>query len=101
MPRYLVKLDDDAYVEWSTVVDAPVTHVVTRAETIRWNQRQGCTLPEAQERTARTDKNGHSAMWFSPESTEQLIAGNRAGEGESELSLAEILEQYARVKEAQ
>jgi len=100
MPRYLVKLADDAYVEWSTVVDAPVSHVLTQGETIRWNQRAGCTLNEAMERTARADRNGHSATWFPPMSAEQLIADNRAGDGESELSLAEILEQYARIKEA-
>jgi hypothetical protein len=34
MPRWLMKTDDDEYVEWSTVVDAVVSDVMTRDEAV-------------------------------------------------------------------
>lgn len=86
MPHYMVKLADDAYVEWSTVVDAPITHVMTRTQAAH----------DDPERVERCDKNGHSAMWFEAQTAEQLVSGNRAGAGETELSLPEILKQYKR-----
>lgn len=86
MPRYLVKLADDAYVEWSTVVDAPVSSVMTRAD----------VLLDDPARVMRCDANGHSATWFEPQTVEQLVAGNRAGDGETELSVEEIIEQYTQ-----
>jgi hypothetical protein len=44
----------------------------------------------AAERVARTDRNGHSALWFDPEPVEEIIAGNRAGDGETELTLEQL-----------
>jgi hypothetical protein len=85
MSRYLIKLADDAYVEWSTVVDAPVSGVFTRSELIEQDQA---------DRIERCDKYGHSAMWFGPQTAEELIAGNRAGFQETALTLDEIIEQF-------
>ncbi len=90
MPRFIVKLADDEYVEWSTVVDAPLAGSVTRAAACHeWGEPS----------VARADRRGHSQVegprvseanrdrvW----SPEELIAGNRAGPGESELSLDEL-----------
>lgn len=56
MPRFILKAtpDRDAYIEWSTVVDAPVG-IGTRAE-------YAAVFGES--RMARTDRNGTSAKWF-------------------------------------
>lgn len=32
MPTWLMKIGDDEYLEWSTVVDAPVSPIMTRGE---------------------------------------------------------------------
>lgn len=69
MPRYLLKpnTDRDEYVYWSTIVDCPVTGVMTREEMKGHLLRgKGLTQPhtdtEAEERLARTDENGHSLI---------------------------------------
>ena len=56
MPRYILKAtrDRDAYIEWSTVVDAAVSFG-TRADYV---------AQFGEERIARTDTNGTSAMFF-------------------------------------
>jgi hypothetical protein len=96
MPKFLVKLADNEYVEWSTVVDAPVTPVMDREQAIAASYRRirgGREVERreyAAERVARTDRNGHSALWLDPEPVEEIIAGNRAGEGETELTLEQL-----------
>jgi hypothetical protein len=53
VPRYIAKLGEDAYVDWSTVVDAPVSWVLTRAEAVtEWTEA----------RVARADHNGTSIL---------------------------------------
>lgn len=56
MPRFLIKAtrDRDAYLEWSTIVDAPVS-IGTRA---------GYVTQYGEERLSRTDEHGTSAMYF-------------------------------------
>lgn len=56
MPRFLIKAtrDRDAYIEWSTVTDSPVS-IGTRAE---------YAAAFGESRLARTDRNGTSAKWF-------------------------------------
>jgi hypothetical protein len=97
MARCLVKLADNEYVEWSTVVDAPVTAVGTRDEIVKHARdefgRQGASNIE--ERLQRCEERGHSAMWpGAGDSVEDLIRGNRAGEGEAEVTLDEIRHLY-------
>lgn len=56
MPRYIIKpsQDEDVYVEWSTIVDAPVSRTMTRAEAV---------AAHSEERIARADESGHSCLW--------------------------------------
>jgi hypothetical protein len=68
MPRYLVKVtpDEDLYVEWSTIVDAP-TAWGTREEMfeylLRWDQKkEEYARPEIEERFARADEYGTSSL---------------------------------------
>lgn len=56
MPHYIVKVapERDAYLEWSTIVDSPVA-TFTRATAV---------AAFGEERVARTDQNGTSALYF-------------------------------------
>jgi predicted metal-dependent phosphoesterase TrpH len=85
MGRYVAKLADDAYCEWSTVVDAPVSWIVPRTVAVNaWTE----------ERVERADRNGTSLLGASPETAEEIVSGNRAGLQERELTLEQILEEY-------
>lgn len=87
MGRYIAKLAEDAYAEWSTVVDAPVSWVVPRDSAVGlWGE----------DRVERADRNGTSIIDGYPagETPEEIVRGNRAGPRESELTVAEILVAY-------
>ena len=52
MPTWLMKLADDEYVEWSTVVDAPISAIMSRSEAasaghdeerLRWTDEHLCS----------------------------------------------------------
>ena len=64
MPRYLMKVapDQDLYVEWSTVVDN-ITWAGTREELLVF-ARSERWKGDVEERIARTDREGTSAMFF-------------------------------------
>ena len=88
MGRYIAKLADDCYVDWSTVVDAPVSWVKTRAAAVRaWSA----------ERVERADRNGTSILDGYPagETPEQIVAANRAGPRETTLTVGQILARFA------
>jgi len=88
MGRYVAKLGEDAYCEWSTVVDAPLSWVMGRDRAVdHWGE----------DRVSRADHNGTSIIDGYPagETPEQIVAGNRAGPGESELTVEQILVEYA------
>lgn len=92
MPRWIVRLAEDAYVEWSTVVDAPVSMLHTRDEAVcGWGR----------DRVERADAHVTScvepAFWY--DSPEEFVAGNRAGPGESELSLDDLLHALRRERQ--
>lgn len=94
MPRCIVKLKEDTYVEWSTIVDAPVTYILTRKEMLKYlDERYGTvSFEENRERLDRTDKNGTS--FHEMTHAEELICSNRAGENEEKITLEQILERY-------
>ena len=90
---YVVKLKEDKYVIWSTIVDAPITFILNKEEIIKYLEAMYPNPKENhQERVDRADQYGTSAQLKM--STEELLQGNRAGPKETELSLEEILEQY-------
>lgn len=87
MPKYIAKLAKDAYVDWSEIVDAPVSYVETREDAIRlWGL----------DRIERADKNGHSMIDADPMTPEEIIRCNRAGPNEGSLHLKTILNTYKR-----
>jgi hypothetical protein len=92
MPRFLVKLGSK-YVEWSTVVDAPVTYGMTLEELTSYIAQQYgadgvAILPERLERLAATGTSSYN------DTAESVIKGNRAGPGETELSMEQLIKQY-------
>jgi hypothetical protein len=57
MGQYLVKLDEDFYVEWSTVVDAPTTYGMSREEMRQWLiEEYGRANDNSAARLARADE---------------------------------------------
>lgn len=90
----ILKLGPDQYVEWSTVVDAPVSYILTR------KKMEAFLLAEAvkkardrvTERLDTADRNG--LTFVDCGSVAELVRGNRAGPNETELTLEQIVEKY-------
>ena len=95
MGQYIVSLDG-YYLEWSTIVDAPVTWGMSLSAFMDYYQQEygNKGMAELDARLARVAKNGHSARHknFS-------IAYNRAGKDEEQLTQVEIVEWYCVRKE--
>ncbi len=93
MGRAIIRIGE-YYLEWSTVVDAPVTYGMSLDDFKMYYRRQygeqGMEgLPARLERVAA---NGTS--WQSGESTEDTIQGNRAGPQETTLTKKQIYRAY-------
>ena len=97
MPRYIVKLqhgNTPYYLEWSTIVDAPVTYGMSLEEFNEYYKDTYGTdgmhgLPE---RMARVEEKGTSAI--NDDSGHETISFNRAGKNETCLSVEQIIEWY-------
>jgi hypothetical protein len=103
MPRCIAKLTDkecgkDYYLEWSSVVDAPVTQGVSLSVFKEYYLKTYGTNSESLlvERLKRVEKQGTSCMLGSP--IEELVSGNRAGVEESEMTIDELIRSYCRCK---
>lgn len=101
MGRCIVKLADEKYVEWSSIVDAPVTYIFDRKGMKEWLDAQYglSSVEENEKRLARADKHGTSMLGPHYENVEQFITCNRAGENEEFLTLKEIIERYTLKEE--
>lgn len=85
MGRGIVKLADDQYVIWSTVVDAPVSYVLTQQDLLIED-------PSHLSRINRADTNGHSFLDSPPGWYGRY---NRAGPNECCLTKEAILKRFA------
>ena len=100
MPKYIVKIDEemgkeieeDLYMYWSTVVDAPVSKLLPLKEFKEWYEWYHPNEDDFGERLTRVDKHGTSSR--SGLSVDELINYNRAGENESCLSKEDIINKY-------
>lgn len=102
MPRFVIKIHDDKfnkdyYMEWSTVVDAPVTYGLSFDEFKEYYQseygRNG--MNDFDERMKRVEDKGISA--HPPfDDLQSLFDYNRAGAKESKIDKEGILERYCR-----
>lgn len=84
MARGVVRLAEDEYVEWGTIVDAPVSCVMSRRAVVR---------EFGEDRIARVDRNDTSFI-APPYTLADLLDGNRAGPGETCATLDEIRTLY-------
>lgn len=89
MGRFLMRLEDargPVYFEWSTIVDAPVSHGLNSEDDLR------CYLSPkdaTQDRFDRLREKGTSSLVH--DSAEEVIAFNRAGPNESCATKEEIM----------
>jgi len=93
MPRYIAKIDN-FYLEWSTVVDAPVTFGMALDEFKEYyRQKHGeIGMTGLADRLARVEQKGVSSHLDG--SVESLFAYNRAGPNETCLSTNQIKRAY-------
>jgi hypothetical protein len=104
MPTYIIKLTDekdntDYYMEWSTVVDAPITYGLSLEEFKEYYQTQYGTagMRDLGYRMERVEEKGTSAL--PPfDNMDEVLKHNRAGEGETCLDKEGLLERYCRSK---
>lgn len=102
MPRYILKIHDgkfnqDYYMEWSTVVDAPISYGGTLEEFQEYYKEkygnQGMKdLPSRMERVEATGSSCH----FDTNGIDHYFNYNTAGENGTTLTKEEILEEYCR-----
>ena len=100
MPRLIVKLHDkqtnqDFYMEWSTIVDAPVTYGMPLDAFINYYRDEygKSGINDLPTRLERVKKNGISSYIGTLSS---LLSINQAGENGKHLSIEEILDNYCR-----
>ena len=100
MPRYILKIPDtkmktEWYMEWSTVVDAPVTYGMSLDEFKSYYEkeygRKG--MLDLPQRIERVEKYG-SSCHFDTDGIAHYFNYNRAGDKETKLSKKEILTKY-------
>lgn len=97
MPRYIIKLHSssrrkDYYLEWSTVVDAPVTRGMSLDEFKEYyRNHSGDRVDSLDVRLLRVEKTGTSAF---NETLKSVIADNKAGENGKHLTFNELLGKY-------
>lgn len=102
MPKYICKFQDkdqDYYLEWSTIVDAPVTFGVSLDEFKNYYRQQygNQGMAELQGRLKRVEEKGTSTLEGG--SLDELIRGNRAGRNEQTYTKEQIIEWYCRKKD--
>lgn len=100
MPRFIIKLSDeitgkDYYIEWSTVVDAPVTYGVSLEDFKEYykNEYGNNGMKGFDSLIEETNKSGTSSPYYNLQS---LLDYNRAGENDKTLDKESILEKYCR-----
>lgn len=98
MPNYICKFECNGqprYLEWSTIVDAPVTFGYSLEDFKRWYRSRYKEMAESlEERLARVEAKGCSSL---DETLDELIKGNRAGPNETSLTKEQIVEQYCAI----
>lgn len=100
MPKAIIKLHDAAtgkeyYLEWSTVVDAPVTYGMSLDEFKGYYREEygNDGMKHLDERLARVEASRCSSHLYS---LADLIDMNRAGPDEANATLGQIIEHYCR-----
>jgi hypothetical protein len=93
MAQLVVRLADNSYVLWSDTVDAPVTPVLGRTAIISFLESEHHVTWEAADSLVRTAD--ESATSDPTRNLSEVVDQNRAGPGESNLSLDELISAYS------
>lgn len=101
MPRYIMKITDqkdnkDYYLEWSSVVDAPVTYGADLKTFKEYYEKEygRSSMDSLNDRLERVEKQGTSCSLGS--TLDEMISYNRAGENETTITKEQILDKYCR-----
>lgn len=98
MSRPIVKLAENEYLEWSSIVDAPTTYIVDREKMKAYLKKEyHSSEEEVESRLKRADLYGTSYLHVN-ESAKELLAWNRAGDKETCLTFEEIREKFKEKK---
>jgi hypothetical protein len=106
MGKFIIKIADDNqnnyYLEWSTIVDAPTTYGMPLDEFKEYylNVYGINAAEELNERLSRVESNGVSGH-HPYDDLNDLLSHNRAGENETHLDKEGLLEKYCRHIDAQ
>lgn len=97
MPTYIIKLSTSIgpqYLEWSTIVDAPITAGMSLDEFKQYYLEEygRQSFPGLEERLARVEMKGTSDRLS--DDLEDLIVPNRAGKNETSISIEQIIDFY-------
>jgi hypothetical protein len=95
----IIKLSEDNrdwYLEYSTVVDAPILYGMSLEEFKQYYQEEygRSSMDELEKRLARVEEKGTSSMMHS--SLEDTIDYNRAGKNETCLTKEQMIEHYCK-----
>lgn len=95
MGRGIVKLAADEFVEWSTIVDAPVTEILSKSEMQQYlySAYGSSSTEDSDRRLALADANGTS---FRDSTVLELLSYNRAGDREETITLDQIRGKYRK-----
>jgi hypothetical protein len=100
MPCYIIKLEDgkkEYYLEWSTIVDAPVTFGMSKEDFLKHYVHEyghsRTILSELDRRMERVEETGTSAR---DRTLAQVLEFNRAGPSEKCLTREQIIQKYCR-----
>jgi hypothetical protein len=87
--------DGERFLEWSTVVDAPVTLGMTEDELRHWHRAEYGRYEDDATIDARIERcRASGTSSFIPSSVEAVVRYNRAGPDETCLTLEEIVADY-------
>ena len=102
MSKYIIKIIDQKenknyYLEWSSIIDAPVTHGMNLKTFKKYYKKKYGTssMILLKERLKRVEKQGTSAIG---NKLEDILCYNRAGEKETTLNKEQILNKYCQTK---
>ena len=96
--QFIVKLvapdGQEFYLEWSSIVDGPVTVGMSREHFERYYRKQygELAMDRLPKRLTRAEKYGTSSM--EQTTAEEMLTGNRAGPDEANLTMSEIIDAY-------
>lgn len=90
MPHFVVKIGDDRYLKWSTVLDAPVTCGMCREEIKNFLMREKMQQAEFDVDGILEDADEPPSR----RSLDRLAEFNRAGDHETSLSKEELIKQF-------